>query len=1326
MLRRLLVFSALLLVIAPSVVSAQWSALKVFSAWVESVYFQDQVGVAQTGFVGLSDGEIWRTTDNGVTWSATTTPGSSAIVKQFAFRDPNQGWCATDEGLWATTDGGLHWTAAAYAGNNIVSVGYNSTVSELIAVNWSNSASQSSDLGTNWSTCAPTQQNGVTFSGLNGVMSTFQSIQGFLYTTNGGQTWTPLASKLFTECWSPYGVPGTTMFFAIGEKTGQVFRSSDGGMSWSSTYRFTTPIPTGAIMGTLANLFVQTSNGFYCSTDQGTTWHSVCGPPNSRDTRFYSKGKEIFAGDGARTLWYNPDGTGSSSTLSIDNLMLRMTGARCHITDSMIRLTMSGICTGGVLTKAQILSGAPSFFVGLVNLPKIMIGRDSIAVGYTPSKSLLDSGKLLLEFNTGTKIIDTIISLYGTGQYSSNYGHVAQLSMVSPYACITKDTMLVITNLSCDSLTVTSASLSDTSHFQLLPTPASSNLPKVLGPSDTAVVAVTVSSSTDGTFTSRLRLVLTTDAGTQIFDTIPLRLDVTQGAQALFGALDLALLNRCVAMDTAFEIGATPCDSIVLLAASLSDTSVFHLAPISLPSTIAASGSIALPIHLVPQPKGIYATLLHVRYLSGHRLVDTTITLTDEVKQDIPILTHFSDSTLDMGTVSVPCEESARTLWLTNPVCRDYSITGLAWDPPDSEYSFDSLSFPLTIASLDSTQIRVHFKPLAPGQSTRMLRITLNLDGKSIDTVIPVTALGISNFRDTLLTPTLRFDTLLQCQQQDLEGDLINLSCDSIVALSTLLGDTLNFEILSPSFPYSLGARDTLHVKVRLKPNRSGALTDSAVVMVHDPVTGRDYPRTILLSGYVKPITHKLSIDTTSITLTAIPPCGSADSSVMLVNLGTCDDIIIQTVTVTGYPGITLTPEPMLPLVMHPGDSAGWYFQILPNEDSMEVSQIHFSGPNIDTTITLMYASLPGAHKLEFSQPDTVFPVRPCQTITKSYWLTSTGCDTVILDTLKLASGAVRFALGNVPVLPHTLHAHDTLRFTVQYDPDSLSNADSALLSIGSKQGRFERSVLLVGDVRGAVPTARIGIRANDLTQSISSHAGTPVSMKVMAFDGIGDSSALQTVSLEIHYNGNLLTMSGITVPAGWSILDSVEKPSGQLRLTLRHDAGGAVAFSSVLAEIFFSTTLGDSAATDITLTGLQFNSNDASYARCILTSLATPESVRYSTIDVCGNPKERALINNNLTMEIVSLGPNPAAPQNGAAYATLTLALSTASNVSIHVRDMLGRDCFQSNSSLEAGIQRIPLELSGLSEGAYFITVEASNMSGQSRQGRKLLVRSE
>src|SRR5437870_3436731 len=102
-----------------SFVRAQWSLNHPFGVQIHSVYFLDQQGASSTGFVGLANTSIWRTTDNGGSWFQMTTPptATSLRITGFAFKNTMQGWCSMREnggapsgGIWATTDGGLNWT----------------------------------------------------------------------------------------------------------------------------------------------------------------------------------------------------------------------------------------------------------------------------------------------------------------------------------------------------------------------------------------------------------------------------------------------------------------------------------------------------------------------------------------------------------------------------------------------------------------------------------------------------------------------------------------------------------------------------------------------------------------------------------------------------------------------------------------------------------------------------------------------------------------------------------------------------------------------------------------------------------------------------------------------------------------------------------------------------------------------------------------------------------------------------------------------------------------------------------------------------------------
>src|SRR6202044_3032044 len=124
----------------------------------------------------------------------------------------------------------------------------------------------------------------------------------------------------------------------------------------------------------------------------------------------------------------------------------------------------------------------------------------------------------------------------------------------------------------------------------------------------------------------------------------------------------------------------TPCDSIVLLDATLSDTSVFHLGAMPLPMAIPASGSINMDLHVSPGRQGTYSTQLHLRYLSGTTTVDTTIVPTLQVLYDLPVQVGLQDTLFSMGVVSVPCSSSSQWIAFSNSICQNLSIENVAWE----------------------------------------------------------------------------------------------------------------------------------------------------------------------------------------------------------------------------------------------------------------------------------------------------------------------------------------------------------------------------------------------------------------------------------------------------------------------------------------------------------------------------------------------------------------------------------------------------------------------------------------------------------------------
>jgi len=92
-LRHVCLLLAILLACAlPRRADGQWSSLHQFPKQVTTVYFLDKAGNANTGLVGLSDGEIWKSTDRAATVLNTG-------------RSPQTAWIPTVDATAETTRG---------------------------------------------------------------------------------------------------------------------------------------------------------------------------------------------------------------------------------------------------------------------------------------------------------------------------------------------------------------------------------------------------------------------------------------------------------------------------------------------------------------------------------------------------------------------------------------------------------------------------------------------------------------------------------------------------------------------------------------------------------------------------------------------------------------------------------------------------------------------------------------------------------------------------------------------------------------------------------------------------------------------------------------------------------------------------------------------------------------------------------------------------------------------------------------------------------------------------------------------------------------------
>ena len=412
--------------------SAQWKKIAQFPKFVHAVFFKEYTATPLDGFVSLDANgppqqDLWRTLDGGNTWTQITLAsgnlGYYPAPVSFTFKNSSEGWFCSFEGsdIYKTVDGGNSWNQLA-GSPAVYSVFYVPLTNNLLIAD--------GDFGV-----------GIAFSdSIHGIMTSSNSgtHHPLRYTVDAGITWQPTTQ--YGEQYQPVGVPGTTTFFAMAEQdlfsnsqTSLLIRSDDGGQSWRRVYRFHDSSEysvTGTLYYNSNRIFFQTakdgSEGIMVSEDSGYTFHSICGPNNILDTRFYVRDSFIYSGDKQGGLWLNTTGIGSNSTpqLSLTQIIAPAL-LQCQTFDSLFSFTFFDSCanTQAKLVSASI-SGSNNFsFSSPSAIPRIIHPNDSLFISYNPQTSQPDTAQLHLRFHLGWKDFDSVISLFGAGRIPKENVH---------------------------------------------------------------------------------------------------------------------------------------------------------------------------------------------------------------------------------------------------------------------------------------------------------------------------------------------------------------------------------------------------------------------------------------------------------------------------------------------------------------------------------------------------------------------------------------------------------------------------------------------------------------------------------------------------------------------------------------------------------------------------------------------------------------------------------------------------------------------------------------------------------------------------------------
>ncbi|MEO6938633.1 MAG: hypothetical protein ABI444_00610 [Candidatus Kapaibacterium sp.] len=421
-LQRVILFVACILLLTQATpCKAQWRQVASFPDFPRTVYFLDLPNCTSIGFVGLWNGDVYRTSDAGVTWNKCYVPGNAgSSITAFTFKDSLTGWLSTKfrgSYLYKTNDGGLTWSSIWHYGQ-WSSIYYHIPSKRLFASDWNVGAYYSDNDGATFTTFSTLRFNGFEFTDdIHGMLSELTGANGrsILLTSDGGFTWSESPEPF--EAWQPGAAPSSRTLYTACEQSQQIRQSTDAGVTWAS--RATSPGGSG--LGSLGGcirvdscgyVYAQTiGKGILQSKDEGLTWQNIGGPGNVIDSKFIIHQGMIYAAESNLLSLWAYQLPPQSSKFALAN-QFSLSSLTCDPIDSVLTFeAIASVCSGvnDSLLSASITGATDLSLINTSPIPRVLQGADSLRIRYTPSEMGSSDAILNLRFLVNGKILDTTI-----------------------------------------------------------------------------------------------------------------------------------------------------------------------------------------------------------------------------------------------------------------------------------------------------------------------------------------------------------------------------------------------------------------------------------------------------------------------------------------------------------------------------------------------------------------------------------------------------------------------------------------------------------------------------------------------------------------------------------------------------------------------------------------------------------------------------------------------------------------------------------------------------------------------------------------------------
>jgi hypothetical protein len=748
----------------------------------------------------------------------------------------------------------------------------------------------------------------------------------------------------------------------------------------------------------------------------------------------------------------------------------------------------------------------------------------------------------------------------------------------------------------------------------------------------------------------------------------------------------------CTVVDTFIEIINAPCDTVTLTDASVLIANGTEILGPTFPVILPPDSACYIHLRFQSHQQGFYNDTLFVGMKSSGTIVKAKIPILIKTSNGVTPQEQLSPGLLNFGNVSV-CKPIRKIIKFHNPICRAQTLVSCQLNHLGSGYSL--ISSPITPSPFlpgDFDSVVIEFAPTNTGLAPAALDLTFDYDGFRKDTSIYLLGIGTTEIASNLEDTVLDFDTTITCDNNLKETYLDNNACDS-VRIESAASSALDFTVIEPVLPCWVHSGERKKILVRFNSTKPGSANDQLDIYLSQNGARTSLP--LLLRGVMLAEPPLYGFSSSGISFGLVSACNIFDTTIQVYNPMRCDSLTIDSVwTNLDGDGLSITLNGSHTVA--PTDSTNINIHFIPSATSSVINDTIFVRTRLSSVIhdtALIFSGvISGARKtLDVISPSFDFgTVTICENRDTAIVLSNNGCDELSISSIDLSGSGFSIAPVQLPV---KIGSKQSLQLAVHQAADTSLAKQRNVAVITIRSDASLQPTLLSIQSKIIYPIdLNLQLKPSSPLIMIDSQFTITLKGSQTVIPG------LESLDFDLAYNPNMLSFESVQSQ------NVITSPDG----THFHISGSPqIKFDadSSIGKILFQGVLSKDTETVVSAPVIHPNSFDPSYELCALNVNSVPITLKYDYL--CGDKLMEEFLRRHLTLDIISMKPNPVAE-------VLNIDIFSAREISatLRITNTEGKVVYNRVISSSEGEHTYSIPIKVLPEGQY--SLEISNANGR------------